>query len=177
MDITKEIKGINEGNVEDVIKELQDKKKEIYEKLHISQVMQIGKYIDKLCEDNTFKKLNAVNMKIHYYYEPDVGNVINFDLLKKDDSKVYISKNLSQDLITSFSKLNNILFNLQDFSTSYVNEKFSEGQKFQFKIESGVGSKIMELLLSNEFLSLIKYNEMQMELNSNNQGISKQPKL
>ncbi len=177
MDLTNEIKEIQNGKVEDVISNLRQQNTQVMKKIHIAQVIQIGNFLDILYQDKTLEKLNAINIKMHYYYEPDVGNVINFDLTKSDDSKVYISNDLPKDILDKFCKLNNILFNLQDFSSSYVNERFKEGQKFAFKIENGVGSKVKELLLSNEFLSLIKYSEMQMELSNNQETINKKHKL
>jgi hypothetical protein len=49
--------------------------------------------------------------------------------------------------------------------------------EFYLDLEQGIGQKILDLFLSDELKKVLEYNNMQLELPSNNEINNKKPKI
>lgn len=178
MDLKRELESIQNGSSDELRNQLYQEQNEIAKKIYIVTILEAVKIIDQMLVDNIYNKFGSNMIQLHYYYEPDVGNVIEFDLLDKYEVKIPIyARNFPREIADVPNKAKDLLFSLNGFNGDFINADFKEGNYITFEIKSGLGAKVLDLLLSQEFKKELDFNQMQLSLGENNRSDSKKMKV
>jgi hypothetical protein len=179
MDLTKELRSMQAGENEETINQLYQEKEEISKKIYIITILQTVDIIEQMFQNKIYDKFGTSIIRIHYEYEPDVGNIINFDLLDNFEVKIPVyTKNLPKEITYLPHKTKDFLHSLNGFSDDFLSKKLQEDKEIWIDIDANVGSNVRNLLLSTELKKILDYNQMQISLGeSNNNSDSKKLKL
>lgn len=178
MDLTNELTKIQNGEADNILTQLYQEQQDILKKIYVVTILQVVEQIDNMLEENIYEKFGSPSIQIHYDYEEGIGNILNFDLLDQYEVKIPIyTKNLSREITHLPQKTKSFLHSLNGFSEDFVTEDFKGGDKIVFDVEPGLGSKVLDLLLSQELKKALEYNQMQLVLGDNTRLNSKRPKV
>lgn len=178
MDLTKEIAAIEKEENTKIISQLYEEKREIENKIHIVTILEAAKLIDHMVQTSIFSKFGAGVIQLHYEYEPDIGNIINFDLLDNYGVKLPIyTKGLPNEITRLPQKVKDLLYSLNGFNGDCVSESFENGDKVEFYIDSDLSTKVLDTLLSKDFKKALEYNLLKLSLGEDDRENTKRPKL
>jgi hypothetical protein len=80
-------------DINDILKELEQQKKEINKQIHLFKVLEIGSIVQGLIDDGTLKNHEVSAIMFHHNYDYDYGNelICDFkDLDGHDSHKSYL---------------------------------------------------------------------------------------
>lgn len=178
MDLKRELESIQIGNSDELRSQLYQEQNEIAKKIYIITILEAATKIEKMIDDNIYNKFNCNMIQLYCEYEPGIGNIINFDLLDQYEVKIPVYKrNLPREIADVPSKIKDLLFSLNGFNGDFIDEDFSQGNKIFLEIEPGLGTKVLNLLLCQEFKTELEYNQMQLSLGENNRTDTKKIKI
>jgi phage-related holin len=178
MNLTNELTKVQNGEADNLLTQLYQEQQDICKKIYIVIILQVVEQIDNMLKEKIYDKFGSSMIQIHYDYEEGIGNIINFDLLDKYGVKIPIyTKNLPREIPDIPQKTKSLLYSLNGFSEDFVTEDFKGGDKIVFDVEPGLGSKVLDLLLSQELKKALEYNQMQLSLGDCTRANSKKPKV
>jgi hypothetical protein len=150
-------------NINDILKDLEQRKQEIDKEMHIFKVLEIGSVIQKLIDDGTLGKYEISAITCAYRYDYDYGNELICDFHDSNGSdsfKSYLPSPFIEMIDETFKILNG-------FKQSNINDNFPFNKKFIIKITDNFKEKFIELMLSEPLKKILTYNELQTDLSKN----------
>jgi hypothetical protein len=175
MDIKKELMELSSSDNfgDKILENMEYEKQEFNKKLYLVQMLSTAKKLDRIIEVGVFQNNDIDSFRVNVF-----GTT-----LKKKFHKIMFNCT-GEDFITDSHereffniKLKEVFNNIEEIDLSLVSEKMINKPEFYLDLEQGIGQKILDLFLSDELKKVLEYNNMQLELPSNNEINNKKPKI
>lgn len=180
MDLEKEFKqmGSTPQEIKEVVYSLVREKKEIEKKIHLFKVLSCAKEIAQFSQSQDLESHNISAISFRHYkdYESS-GNNLMFDLLNLSSQEIdYDVMNEKQsDILGQYMGILSAN-GLYGFDPEFINEEFKEDIQLPVSLLNNTEEKILELFLSKELKTALKFQQMQNELPMNDE-VSKKLKI
>jgi UDP-N-acetylglucosamine 2-epimerase len=170
MDIVNELK-IIESNENNKKKLLQNMTDDLDKKLHIFKVIEFAYAIDSLLEN---PKCNKYLSSVKFFNNQYPYRSLMITVL---DNKEH---NILRDSINLMEELQDLVVlieNIRDSKIEYTKCDMPLNISIKVELKKGAGEEIIKHLLSDDLLSILKYSQMQIDLEPKILNEIKKPKL
>jgi hypothetical protein len=168
MDIVQELKAVdsNKNDFHSIMKRMEKEKEEMHKKLHLIRVLALAEAIDEKIKNGYLKEKNIVSLELNR----GVYGVISYGFYEKDGD--YSD---DQDL----DGLGQILTNVSEFKTKYVNSSFESGSHngYKIRLNKGFREKLLNALLSEPLKKTLEYSQLYSEMDDTNNNYVKKVKM
>lgn len=184
MEIQKELSDVRENKktFRDVIAEIKSKQEELNKKIHLFKVLDAIDVLEEMVRGKVFHKYGIDEIKFVHIQDYDIGNKLNFELYncENGERQEVLKYNSSGDYSFPFSIIKSLVKNFDGFDEDNISEDFNNLKnvhELYFEAKKGIGERFKNLLLSKEIKTVLGFNELNNNLVSNSENVSKKPKI